>query len=410
MIQRVALFWPAVHNARSRSRRLAGAGVIGVIGILLAAGCTGQTSAESDRGVTIGLVASLSGAFQAIGEDTRDGFVLYLDTHGNRLGGHRVNLVTVDEADGSADALLAVVQLAERADLLAMTGVTNPRTVASVRPALRARGTALVASNAIADLDDVAGIWSTSFRPDEPGQAIAAYLRSAVSGPIWVMAADTDSGRADVAGLIGALAEAGGALANPDQVPVLTADTTNFLPYLTAAKLSGAKAIYASYIGAQATSFVQQYAQSDARDLPLFGPGFLTEGRVLAAQGRAALGVRTALNYAPDLDNPTNRRFVDAWRARHASLPTAYAMASWDAAHLLDQAIAAAGGDLRPEAVNAAIAKVGRIDSPRGAWQFSAGHSPIQKWYLRRVDVDGRTLANSLIQDLDMLGVPGASA
>jgi branched-chain amino acid transport system substrate-binding protein len=185
--------------------------------------------------------------------------------------------------------------------------------------------------------------------------------------------------------------------------------TTNFLPYLTQAKASGAKAVYAFYVGAEATSFVQQYAQSDARDLPLFGTGVLTEGRVLAAQGRAAVGVRTVLNYAPDLDNPSNRRFVDEWRAAHNSLPTTYAMASWDAAHLLDKAIAAAGSNPSPTAVNVAIASIGLIDSPRGEWQFSAQHSPVQRWYLRRVQTDGRTLTNSLIQDLDILGAEGAS-
>ena len=47
----------------------------------------------SDGRITIGLIASLSGAYQAIGEDTRNGFTLYLATHGGRLGGHEVDLV-----------------------------------------------------------------------------------------------------------------------------------------------------------------------------------------------------------------------------------------------------------------------------------------------------------------------------
>jgi branched-chain amino acid transport system substrate-binding protein len=209
---------------------------------------------------------------------------------------------------------------------------------------------------------------------------------------------------------VDAFASAGGRLANERQEPLFTPSTTNFLPFLSNAKASGAKAVYAFYVGTEATSFVQQYAQSDARDLPLFGAGFLTEGRVLAEQGRAAVGVRTVLNYAPDLDNPANRRFVDAWRAEHNSLPTSYAMASWDAALLLDKAIAAAGDDPSPVDIDAAIAGIGLIDSPRGEWQFSDQHSPVQKWYLRRVQADGRTLTNSLIQDLDILGDQGASS
>ena len=187
------------------------------------------------------------------------------------------------------------------------------------------------------------------------------------------MAADSQSGRADVAGFAAAFA-ARGRRRWPTTVRRRCSRRARrtSCPILTQAKASGAKAVYAFYVGAQATSFVQQYAQSDARDLPLFGPGFLTEGRVLAAQGRAAVGVRTALNYAPDLDNPTNRRFVDAWRARYNSLPTAYAMASWDAA------LPARQGDRRGRSATRArrpstppSTRIGLIDSPRGEWQFS---------------------------------------
>jgi branched-chain amino acid transport system substrate-binding protein len=334
----------------------------------------------------------------------RDGFSLYLQAHGDRLGGHPVDLVVVDEGDGGAEPVRAATSLVQRSDVLAVTGVTNAQTVTTLLPALRARGVALVGSNGRPGVDDVGVVWSTSFLSEEPGQALARYLRAEIDGPVWAMGVDNQSGRADLAGFVDAFAAVGGRLANVRQEPLYTPDTTNFLPFLTQAKASGAKAVYSFYVGEEATSFVQQYAQSDARDLPLFGAGPLTEGRVLAAQGRAALGIRTVLNYAPDLDNPTNRGFVDAWRARHTTLPTTYAMASWDAALLLDKAIGTAGESPTPATVNAALGRIGQIDSPRGTWQFSDRHSPVQKWYLRRVQTDGRTLTNSLIQDLDILG------
>jgi branched-chain amino acid transport system substrate-binding protein len=376
---------------------------------VLLSGCTAEAGAAEGR-ITVGLVASLTGAYQAVGEDMRDGFSLYLDTHGGRLGGHPVDVVVVDEAGGGAGPVRAATALAQRSDVLALTGVTNAATVAALLPALEARGVALVSSNGRPRVDDVHVVWSTSFLPDEPGRALAGYLRTEIDGPVWAMAGDNSSGRADLDGFVDAFTAVGGRLANASQTPLYTPDTTNFLPFLTQAKASGAKAVYAFYVGEEATTFVQQYAQSDARDLPLFAAGPLTEGRVLAAQGRAALGIRTVLNYAPDLDNPTNRGFVDAWRSRHNSLPTTYAMASWDAALLLDKAIATAGENPTPAAVNAALGRIGQIDSPRGTWQFSDRHSPVQKWYLRRVQTDGRTLTNSMIQDLDILGAQGGSA
>jgi branched-chain amino acid transport system substrate-binding protein len=394
-----------MHDRNCRPRTV----TLAVVSIaLMATGCTSEYSADRNSRIVIGLVASLTGAYRAIGEDMRDGFSLYLNARGGSLGGHPVDLVVVDESDASPDALSVVARTLDSRDVLAVAGVTNAQTVLSLLPTLRAKKAPLISSNGFPGLDDVQAVWSTSFLPDEPGRALAAYLRAEADGPVWTMAVDDQGGRANVAGFVDAFVSGGGALSNVGRTPLFTG-TTNFLPYLTQAKASGAKAVYAFYVGAEATSFVQQYAQSDARDLPLFGTGVLTEGRVLAAQGRAAVGVRTVLNYAPDLDNPSNRRFVDEWRAAHNSLPTTYAMASWDAAHLLDKAIAAAGSNPSPTAVNVAIASIGLIDSPRGEWQFSAQHSPVQRWYLRRVQTDGRTLTNSLIQDLDILGAEGAS-
>jgi branched-chain amino acid transport system substrate-binding protein len=392
-----------MRDLRWRYRRLVAAATSAAA---LTAGCTPPPAADAEP-ITIGLIASLTGVYHFIGEDTRDGFTLYLDTHGGRLGGKPVDLVLVDEVDGGPDALAAATGTFERPDVVAVTGVTNAHTVTALLPALQARNAPLISSNGLARIDDVQSVWSTGFQPEEPGQALAGYLHDEIDGPVWAMASDNQSGHADVAGFVGAFASAGGRLANDRQEPLFTPGATNFLPHLSQAKARGARAVYASYLGAEAISFVQQYAQSDARDLPLFGAGFLTEGRVLAAQGRAAIGVRTVLNYAPDLDNPANRTFVDAWRARHNSLPTSYAMASWDAALLLDKALAAAGDNPGAADVDAAIAGIGLIDSPRGQWQFSDRHSPVQKWYLRRVQADGRTLTNSMIQDLDILGDRG---
>jgi branched-chain amino acid transport system substrate-binding protein len=351
----------------------------------------------------------LTGVYQEVGEDTRDGFLLYLESNGGRLGGHDVDVVLVDEGDAGPAALATTLSSVQRADIRAVTGATNAQTVAALLTTLPARGVPLVSSGALAEEGDLSFAWSTSFRAQEPGQALAHYLRSQVGGRVWAMGIDNPGGRADLTGFVDAFVADGGKLANPDDEPQFTSTTTNFLPSLAVAKASGAKAIYAYYVGAEAINFVQQYAQSDARDLPLFGAGSLTEGAVLAAEGRAALGVRTVLNYATNLDNPANRGFVDAWRAKHHGVPTAYAMMSWDAAAVLDKAIRAAGSDPTSQEINAAIGAIGLIESPRGDWQFSAGHSPVQRWYLRQVSDDGRALSNSLIQDLDILGAEDAS-
>ena len=115
--------------------------------------------------------------------------------------------------------------------------------------------------------------------------------------------------------------------------------------------------------------FVKQYAQSDIADLPLYAAGFLTEGSTLPAEGDAAEGIYSVLNYAADLDNEANRTFVADWMAEHKAAPTTYAMASYDAASVLDKAITQLtkdGDKVTPENINDAIGKLGQISREVG--------------------------------------------
>ena len=82
------------------------------------------------------------------------------------------------------------------------------------------------------------------------------------------------------------------------------------------------------------------------------------------------------MNYSPDLDNSANRRFVAEYQKAHKASPTTYAMASYDAAAVLDKALSLVTGDLSGETLNAAIGRVGQINSPRGGWQFNQIRSP----------------------------------
>ncbi|HKT04563.1 MAG TPA: ABC transporter substrate-binding protein [Rugosimonospora sp.] len=369
--------------------------------------CGRSTSASNPGTIRIGLLAALSGTYAAVGRDMRDGFQLYLDTHGGKLGGHPVQLYIGDEGDGPATALPAATKMIKENKVQAMTGVVGGGTVAALMPLLNQAKIPLVSSNGRPNLKDVTREWHTSFLSDEPGAAIAQYVHDSVAGDVFAIGPDYQGGYDELRGFTDTFKKVGGHLANPDGKATFTPfpTTTNFTPYFAQIKASGAKAVYCFYAGTSAVDFVKQYAQSDVKDLPLYAAGFLTEGGVLAAQGPAARGIYSVLNYSPDLDNAANRSFTAAWRARHDGAPTTYAMASFDAGAVLDRAIAAAGPDPTPDAINAAIGNIGEIDSPRGTWEFSrTTHAPVQKWYLRQVRPDGRALSNTVVESLLTLG------
>lgn len=384
---------------------------LSVVAVLTAGGCGsgGTNGSDPDSALRIGMLVSLTGVYKSIGADIKYGFQLYLDTHGGKLGGHPIELRTADEGDGAPTALPAATKLVKDEKILALTGVVGGGSVAAIAPLLTEAKIPLVGANGRPELKDVGRIWHTSYVSGEPGAALAQYVKANVAGPVFAIGPDYQGGYDEVRGFTEAFTKLGGKLANPGGKPTYTPfpATTNFAPVLASAKSSGAKAVYAFYAGQAAIDFVRSYAQSAAASIPLYGAGFLTEGSVLSEEGDAARNISTVLNYSPDLDNQANRAFVAAWKSAHPDLPvTTYAMAGYDAAAVLDHAIAGAGRRVTPETINAAIGRIGQIDSPRGPWQFGQkSHAPVQKWYLRQVRPDGRALSNVVVQDLATLGL-----
>ena len=373
----------------------------------LAAGACGAPAGTDGDTVKIGFLTSLSGTYQAAGQDLRDGFQLYLDLHGGKLGGRDVELLLADEGDGPATALPAATRLIKQDRVVALAGIVASGTFQAVSELTTRSRIPLVGANGRPQhVADPSWLWQTSFTADQAGAAVAGHLKERAAGPVWVIGPDYVGGHEQLNGFTTAFAKAGGKLANPGGKPAWTPfpATTNFLPYLNQIRASGAKAVYTFYAGKGAIDFVTQYAQSGARDIPLYG-AFLTEGTVLDAQGAAAEGVRNVSNYSAQLTNPANKAFVAAWTAKYPRTPTPQAMAAYDAAAVLDAAIAAAGGSVTAETVNKAIGGLGDVDSPRGTWRFTPGtHVPVQRWYLSEVRRDGNRFTNHLVQELGTVG------
>jgi branched-chain amino acid transport system substrate-binding protein len=388
-------------------------------------GCSGASLGGKDgasvgQELRIGLILPRSGPYKAIGDDMLRGWQLYLATHGDKLGGRPVKVIEVDEGNGGEPARAAAAKLLQQDRVVAVVGGGTADTVQTLNPMLLQAKVPMVGiGGRPSTINDVSFVWHTSWMSQETGAAVADHVRTTVDGPVYVVGPDYLGGREQIGGFVDRFRAGGGKLANEGGEPTWTrwapTPETNFEPVLTSIRRSGAKAIYAFYAGRPAVEFVKQRKQFGV-NLPLYGAGFLTEGAVLAAQGPAAEGVFTCMNYVADLSNAANQEFVRAHKERFGgAAPTVYAVTAWDAALVLDRATAMAAGapavaggneagGLTSASLNAAISQVGEIRSPRGDWRFGPRHTPVQRWYLRQVRGDGRNLANVLVKELGTLG------
>ncbi|GAA1800654.1 ABC transporter substrate-binding protein [Planosporangium flavigriseum] len=391
---------------RRALKALAALGAGGAVAPILSA-CNGgsQQPVVADLpAVKIGLVVPRSGVFKTVGDELFNGFQLYLDLNDRRLAGHPVNLVIVDEGETAESGKAAVERLIKQENVLALSGVASSASMVAVRELVENSQIPLIGSNASpTTLRGVRYIWRTSYVNDEPATALGRFVASKVgNGPVALIAPDYQAGHDELNGFLSAYGKE--VAGEPIYTPFSPTPTTNFQPYLNTIKASRAKAVLCFYAGSLAVEFVKQYRQLGLTQ-DLYAPGFLTEGVLLRQQGDAARGIYTSMNYSSDLDNDANRRFASAYQKAYNNVPTAYAMASYDAAFVLDKAISVVGsGDLNPQAVNLALGKIGSIDSPRGSWQFNQNRTPLQMWYLRQVRQDGGTLANTVLSPLTTLG------
>jgi len=99
----------------------------------------------------------------------------------------------------------------------------------------------------------------------------------------------------------------------------------------------------------------------------------------------------SASQWAADLDNAANRKFVAGFRAKFGYMPSYYAAQAYDAALLIDAAVEKAGG-LEKAKLRDAL-RTARFASVRGAWKLNRNHFPINDFYL----VQGGKLADGAL-------------
>jgi branched-chain amino acid transport system substrate-binding protein len=386
-------------DRRQVLRILGAAAAFGAVGG--AGACAGPSEGDdseqpSGQTINIGFISPALGPYAKVGDDIQKGFRLYLNDHSNLLGRHTVNLKTAEEGPSPESAAAAVKGLLD-SNVIALAGVANPSALTAVAPAVGEAKIPLVTTSASPEsLMSAFYLWRTSNVEGEAGTALAPFAR-AQGGNAYLLYEDTASARVEATEFRKKLDDLGG------QVVGESVGKVPFAARLSSARSLGADVIFAAYSGADALALLEAYR---AAELPmkLIGPGSLTETADLTKLSKLPDDVYTAMYYAADLDNDANRRFVSTYFKAHGIPPSGFAMAAYDSAAVLDKALRLVKGIPTAAELNKAFSLLGQIDSPRGTWAFNATRCPQQKWYLRRLRLDGMVPANLLDTDLQVLG------
>ena len=359
-------------------RRVAILTLVATVTVVAAAGPV----AAQDK-LKIGIIASLSGPPAVLGQQLRNGFQLAVKTLGGKLGGREVELLVQDDELKPDVAVTKARAFVERDKVDFVVGPIFSNILQAIMKPVTDGGAILISPNAgtsnFAGRECNPNFFVTSYQNDQVFGVAGKYAQDAGLKKVFLMAPNYQAGRDALAGF---KAYFSGELADEIYVPLNQLDYSAELARIAAAKPD---AIYVFLPGGMGVNFVKQFRQAGLAEKTVFLSAFTVDESTLPAQQDAAIGFFGGANWAPNLDNPQNRKFVADYEKEFGAVPATYAFQAYDAALLIDGALKATKGDTADRAALRAAMKKADFVSLRGAFRFNTNNYPIQDFYLVKV-------------------------
>lgn len=347
-----------------------------------------STGAAAQEKVKVGFMLPYSGTYAALGNNIEEGFRLYVEEQGGKLEGLDIEYFKVDDESDPSKAPDNANRLIKRDQVDVLVGTVHSGVAMGMAKVARDTNTLLIIPNAGAGAITgplcAPNIFRSSFSNWQPAYAMGLVAaekfghKTAVTVS-WSYAAGDES----TGGFKEGFESKGGKVLKHLSLPF---PNVEFQAILTEIANLKPDAVYVFFAGGGAVKWVLDYAAAGLKDsIPLYGPGFLTDG-TLEGQGKAAEGLYTTLHYADDLDIEKDRQFRAAYEKRFNHAPDVYSVQGYDAAQLLHAGLKAAKGELKNRDAIIKGMRAATIDSPRGTFTMSRAHDPIQDMYLRRVE------------------------
>lgn len=346
--------------------------------------------AQAADTLKVGLLSTLSGPGAGLGIDIRDGFQLAVKLNGGKLGGQATEVIVADDQASPDVGRQTADRLIKRDKVDFMTGIVFSNVMLAVGAPTFAAKTFYISANA--GPSQYAGeqcnpyFFSASYQNDNQHEAVGKTVADKGFKRVALIAPNYPAGKDALTGF--KRFYKGGEIVSESYTPLNLLDYGAELSKLRAAKPD---AVYIFLPGGLGINFIKQFVGAGlSKDMTLFGPGFSGDEDVIKAVGEPMLGMFNTSQWAHDLDNPLNKKFVAAFEREYGRLPTLYAAQGFDAAQLIGSAVRQTKGKLDDKAALRKALEAANFESVRGPFKFNTNHFPIQDYYLRVITKDAK--------------------
>jgi len=353
-------------------------GFVAVSALLLTVG-----SAAAQDKVRIGLIYTLSGPPAALGQQSKNGFELAVKHLGGKMGGKEVELVIADDELKPDLAIQKVRALIDRDKVDFVVGPIFSNVLVAIHKPVMEAGKIFISTNAGASSFAGAAcnpnFFVTSYQNDQIYETLGKVATDKGYKTVYAMVPNYQAGKDALAGFKRTYK---GQIVEESLVPLNNLDFQAELSKLNSMKPD---ALFTFMPGGLGISLIKQFNQAGLKGKMPILSAFTADEATLPALQDAAEGIYGALTWAPNMDNPQNKKFVAEYEAAYKAVPASYAMQAYDAAMLINSAVVALKGDLSKTAAVSAELKKANFTSLRGPFKFNVNGYPIEDFYLTKV-------------------------
>jgi branched-chain amino acid transport system substrate-binding protein len=352
--------------------------------------------------VKIGMSFSMTGAgFNAAGRQAWAGARLYVQQHGDRVAGKKIELILKDDAGVADNARRLVQEMIVNDKVHIVGGGITPTALAYGQLATQAKiATVVMISGASLTTTASPYFVRTSFILSQSSWIMGEWAAKNGSKRVVTLVNEWAPGTEAETAFKQRFTELGGQILESIRIPLANPD---FAPFLQRIRDINPDTAFIYFPGTQAGIFAKQFAERGlaSSGIRIIGPGDLTDDDELNNMGDQMIGIVTAHDYSASHDSPLNKKYVAEFKKAFNFRPSFVTVGGYDGMHLIYEALKKTGGKTDGDSLIAAM-KGMRWESPRGMMSIDPDTRDIvQPIYIRRVEKINSELWNTEFAKFD---------
>jgi len=354
-------------------------------GLLLLAGCGGGQGGGGQGEIVVGSVLDQTGPLNIYGEPMQDSTKLAVADINNKGGvlGSKLKLVSYDAQSANEKYTEFANRLALQDQAVVIMGGITSASREAIRPVIDRTNTLYFYNEQYEGGVCDKNVFCTGVVPSQQLDALIPWAIKNIGPKLYVLAADYNYGHISAEWVKRYAEKSGGEVIGTDFIPLEVADFRSVIDDLQGTQPD---VVVSLLVGGNHIPFYRQFASAGlGESMKIVSPTFGLGNEQVVLAPSESQNITVAYPYFQELDNPTNKEFVDRWHKTYGEdyeYITDSAATVWNGWHLWAEAVEKAGSTDKDKVTEALESKI-TFDGPSGLVKLDGGsHHLIQNVHI----------------------------